>query len=68
MPNNQRIDFRYNSDGIRTYKYFIDNDEMYLYQHDYMLDGSTIVGEKVTYNSYYEGIWTKYKYYYYDES
>ena len=68
MPNNQRIDFKYNSDGIRTYKYFIDNDEMYLYQHDYMLEGSTIVGEKVTYNSYYEGMWTKYKYYYYDEN
>ena len=68
MPNNQSINFKYNSDGIRTYKYFIDNDEMYLYQHDYMLEGSTIVGEKVFYNSYYEGMWTKYKYYYYDEN
>ena len=46
MPNNQSINFKYNSDGIRTYKYFIDNDEMCLYQHDYMLEGSTIVGEK----------------------
>ena len=68
MPNNQSINFKYNSDGIRTYKYFIDNDEMYLYQHDYMLEGSTIVGEKVYYFSYYNGTWTKYKYYYYDES
>ena len=68
MPNNQSINFKYNSDGIRTYKYFIDNDEMYLYQHDYMLEGSTIVGEKVYYFSYYNGSWTKYKYYYYDEN
>ena len=68
MPSNQNINFKYNSDGIRTYKYFIDNDEMYLYQHDYMLEGSTIVGEKVNYFSYYNGSWTKYKYYYYDEN
>jgi len=68
MPSNQRIDFRYNSDGIRTYKYFIDNTERYYYQHDYMLEGSTIVGEKVNYFSYYNGSWTKYKYYYYDEN
>ena len=68
MPSNQRIDFKYNSDGIRTYKYFIDNTERYYYQHDYMLEGSTIVGEKVNYFSYYNGSWTKYKYYYYDEN
>ncbi|MBP3387715.1 MAG: hypothetical protein J6L23_04185 [Clostridia bacterium] len=28
MPNNQSINFKYNSDGIRTYKYFIDNDSV----------------------------------------
>ena len=68
IANNHTVDYTYNSDGIRTRKYEFNGNEQYLYDHSYVLDGSTIVKETVQYSSAFYGDSTTVLEYYYDDS
>ncbi|MBQ3598908.1 MAG: RHS repeat protein [Clostridia bacterium] len=68
ISNNHTVDYTYNSDGIRTRKYEFNGNEQYLYDHSYVLDGSTIVKETIQYSSAFNGDSTTVLEYYYDES
>ena len=59
--------YSYNSDGIRTQKYYIDTDEQVFYDHRYVLDGSTILRETIE-RVTPDGSGFTTLYYYYDES
>ena len=56
------VDYAYNSDGIRTYKYYIDGLTGVTSTHNYVLDGTRILSEAVTGSTPYT------LYYLYDES
>ena len=68
IANSHTVDYTYNSDGIRTRKYEFNGNGQYLYDHNYVLDGSTIVKETVRYSSALNGESTTTLEYYYDES
>ncbi len=68
LQSEHYIDYTYNSDGIRTRKYEFNGNEQYLYDHSYVLDGSTIVKETIRYSSAFNGDSTTVLEYYYDES
>ncbi len=67
LNSTEWLTYSYNSDGIRTQKYYIDTAEQVFYDHKYILDGSTILREiieRVT----PDGSTTTTLYYDYDES
>ena len=68
IANNHTVDYTYNSDGIRTRKYEYNGNDLYLYDHTYVLDGSTIVKETIRYSSAFYGDSTTVLEYYYDDS
>ena len=68
IANSHTVDYTYNSDGIRTRKYEFNGNGQYLYDRNYVLDGSTIVKETVRYSSALNGESTTTLEYYYDES
>ena len=68
LQSEHYVDYTYNSDGIRTRKYEFNGNEQYLYDHRYVLDGSTIVKETIRYSSAFNGDSTTVLEYYYDES
>ena len=68
MATNHMVDYTYNSDGIRTKKYEYNGNGQYLYDHNYVLDGSKILKETILYSSAFNGKSTITLEYYYDES